>query len=63
MITEIERSITVRNESVHLIMPDMSKVFDCINIKKMIEDLQKCYRSRRATYRLQPIKYMTLFQI
>ena len=36
----IERTMIPRNESVHLIMLDMSKVFDSINRNQLIEDLQ-----------------------
>ena len=36
----IERTITARNESAHLIMLDMSKAFDSINRNQLIEDLR-----------------------
>ena len=36
----IERTITARNESAHLIMLDMSKAFDRINRNQFIEDLR-----------------------
>ena len=36
----IGRTITERNKSVHLIMLDMSKELNCININKLIEDLR-----------------------
>ena len=35
----IERTITARNESAHLIILDMSKAFDSINRSQLIEDL------------------------
>ena len=36
----IERTITARNESAHLIMLDMSKAFDSKNRNQLIEDLR-----------------------
>ena len=36
----IKRTITARNESAHLIMLGMSKVFDSINRNQLIEDLR-----------------------
>ena len=36
----IERTITARNESAHLIMLEMSKAFDSINRNQLIEDLR-----------------------
>ena len=35
----IERTITARNESAHLIMLGMSKTFDSVNRNQLIEDL------------------------
>ena len=36
----VERTIIERKETIHLIMLDKSKAFDCINRNKPIEDLQ-----------------------
>ena len=47
----IDRTISSQNENLHLVMLDMSKAFDSINRKVLIEHLQKTIDLGRVTAR------------
>ena len=52
---EIEITISI-DETIYLLILDMSKAFDSIQRNSLIEDLKKCPESRRTTFDLNPAR-------